>query len=55
MMRVLIAKELRALRPMALCIAGVLVLGLFYTLATEMPDEQRLDPANWRPNFAAAR
>jgi hypothetical protein len=51
MMRVLIAKELRALRPMAWCIVGVLVLGLGYMVATEMPDEQRLDPAQWLTEY----
>lgn len=51
MMRVLIAKEFRAMRPMALCIAGLFVLGLLYLFATEMPDEQRLDPAKWLAEF----
>lgn len=47
MMRALIAKELRALRPMALCIVGVYALSILYMLATEMPDKQRFDPADW--------
>ena len=51
MMRVLIAKELRALRPIAICIAGWFVLDLLYLLATELPDEQRLDPAGWLTEF----
>jgi hypothetical protein len=47
MMRALLAKELRALRPLAYCIAGMLALTLLYVLATEMPDAQPLNPQKW--------
>ena len=47
MMRALLAKELRALRPLACCIAGMLVLTLLYTFATELPDAKPLDPQKW--------
>lgn len=46
-MRALIVKELRALRPMAICIVGIFLLGQLFLAATEMPNEQRLDPARW--------
>jgi hypothetical protein len=47
MMRVLIAKELRGLRPVAICIVGFIVLINLFLLATKMPDKQLLDPAQW--------
>ena len=47
MMRALLAKELRALRPFALCIAGMFALSIAYLFATEMPDEQKLTPVEW--------
>ena len=47
MMRALLAKELRALRPFAFCIAGMLALMIIFTCATEFPDMQPLDPAKW--------
>jgi ABC-type transport system involved in multi-copper enzyme maturation permease subunit len=50
MMRVLIAKELRGLRPVAICIVGFIVFGNLFMLASEMPDKQLLDPAKWSGN-----
>ena len=50
MMHALLIKELRALRPFAFCIAGLFVLGLAFTFATEMPDEQTLVPSKWLVN-----
>jgi hypothetical protein len=47
MMRALFIKELRGLRPFALCIVGIMVVSLVYLVATEAPDEQRLVPAAW--------
>ena len=47
MMRALLAKELRALRPFVFCIAGLYVLGIAFTFATEMPDQQKFVPADW--------
>ena len=47
MMRALLIKELRALRPFAFCIAGMLALMIVFLLATELPDVQPLDPAKW--------
>ena len=44
MMRALLTKEFRALRPFVWCILGLLVLGYLFILGTEMPDDQRLDP-----------
>ena len=47
-MRALLAKELRALRPFVFCIAGLYVLGIAFTFATEMPDQQKFVPAEWQ-------
>jgi hypothetical protein len=47
MMRALLAKELRALRPLACCIAGLFALTLLYLFATELPDAQPLNPQKW--------
>jgi len=47
MNRVLLAKELRALRPYAVCILALFALGQAYALATDAPDLQRYDPAKW--------
>jgi len=47
MMRVLLAKELRALRPFALGIVGLFVGTVIYAFATELPDEQVLRPETW--------
>ena len=47
MMRALLAKELRSLRPFALCIAGMLVLILLFTIATGLPDVHVFDPSKW--------
>jgi len=47
MMRALLAKEIRALRPIALCIVGTFVLSMIYLFATEFPDQQLVDPVKW--------
>lgn len=47
MMRALLAKELRALRPLACCLAGLFALIVLFTVATELPDAQPLDPQKW--------
>ena len=47
MMRALLAKELRALRPLAWCIIGMHLLGTVFLLATEMPDEQKFVFTDW--------
>ncbi len=43
----LLAKELRALRPMLWCLIGLYVCSLAYLLATELPDAQPFTPAHW--------
>lgn len=45
--RALLIKELRALRPCALCIFAIFAIGVAYSLATEAPDNQRFEAANW--------
>jgi hypothetical protein len=47
MMCTLLAKELRALRPLALCIVGLHFLGTIFLLATEMPDDQKFEFVKW--------
>jgi hypothetical protein len=47
MNRALLAKELRALKPYAVCILAVFVMSQIFLLATESPDVQRYDPAKW--------
>lgn len=47
MNRVLLDKELRALRPFAACILGLSVLSWIYTLCTKVPDAEHFDPVHW--------
>ncbi len=51
MMRALLAKELRALRPVVLCIAGTFALSTVYLFATEFPDQQLVDPVKWLEEY----
>ena len=50
MMRALLAKELRSLRPFTFCIAGLFLLMLIYMMATELPDVHSFDPEKWLQN-----
>ena len=47
MMRALLAKELRALRPLVWCIVGMHLLGTVFLFAMELPDEQKFDFVSW--------
>lgn len=47
MNRMLLSKELRALRPHAACLMALFGASLIYTLATEAPDLQHFDPVKW--------
>ncbi|MEI9898250.1 MAG: ABC transporter permease [Chthoniobacter sp.] len=47
MNRVLLEKELQALRPFVVCILGLSVLSWIYTLCTKVPDAEHFDPAHW--------
>lgn len=47
MTRALLAKELRALRPMMWCIGGIWLLMVIVQLATELPDAQPFQPDLW--------
>src|SRR5437899_10404959 len=53
MMRTLLFKELRTLRPFAWLIVGLLVLIVAYTCATEFPDSNPLVPAHWLEHDAS--
>jgi len=47
MNRVLLHKELQALRPFVVCILGLSVLSWIYTLCTKVPGAERFDPTHW--------
>jgi len=50
MIRALLAKEVRALRPMVWCIGGLWLIMVILQLATELPDAQPFRPELWLSN-----